>query len=130
MNPQETFVYETMMKVAERLKTFFPHHSKCMLDELLVWTMDENKEWTSSPRNMTDQRWNRLADIICSMASLPGTAMPIEARHIRLSALCAGEAARAMARHRFGGKRAFGALELAVAIAEEHSEARKTHRPT
>lgn len=116
----EMFVYDTMLTVATRIERHFPHHAKCVKDELLVWSMNGDGEWVSTHRRMTDSRWNRVADIICSMAALPGTELPLESRHARLSALCAAEAARAMARHKFGGKRADGALDLAVAIASEH----------
>lgn len=111
-----TFVYDALFALADTIEPHFPHHAKCIRDEMLVWRLVDGT-WSSTARNMTDSRWNRLADIVCSMAAMPGRFLPIEARHIRLSALCLAESARAMARHRFGGKRAFGALELAVHIA-------------
>lgn len=113
----EMYVYDSMLTLAGKIEGLFPHHAKCIRDEMIVWTMGKDEQWHSSPRFMTDQRWNRVADIIGSLASLPGTLLSEEAKHVRLHALCQGEAARAMARHRFGGKRAFGALELALFIA-------------
>jgi hypothetical protein len=125
------FVYDAMLVLANRIEPYFPHHAKCVKDELLVWTMDGDGNWSSAPRNMTETRWNRLANIICSLVALPGIGLTVEARHTRLNALCLSEAARAMARHRFGGKRANGALDLAVHIASENGgiEANPTPEP-
>jgi hypothetical protein len=115
------YVHDSMLVLAEQLRPLFPHHAKSMDDELTLWVLDANGEWRGSPRNMTETRWNRLADIICSLASLPGTYLDDETKRLRLVALCAAEAPRCMARHQFGGKRGWGALDLAVHIAEAYS---------
>lgn len=114
------YVYDSMLTLADTLEPVFPHHAKCIRDELLKWTLVDG-EWKSSRRVMTETRWNRLADVIGSMAAMPGTLLEQDSKHVRLRALCAAEAPRAMARVCFGGKRGHGALDLAVDIAAEYS---------
>lgn len=105
-----------MFNVATELEPFFPHHAKAIRDEMTQWILNDDGEWSSSPRKMTDTRWNRVGDIICSLASLPGMFLTDDAKWARVRALCVAEAPRAMARHCFGGPRSYGCLDLAAWI--------------
>lgn len=117
----ETLVYDSMLALANTLEPLFPDHCNSIRRECLKYTLNDAGEWTSSPQVMTETRWNRLADVICSLAALPGVALNDETKRIRFRALCLAEAPRAMARHCFGGKRSYGALDTAVYIAEAYA---------
>lgn len=123
----ELVVRDGLMALADRIEPFFPLHAKAIRDEMTHWTLRDDGTWEGSPRKMTDSRWNRVADIICSLAALPGHLFSVEARHARLEALCRVEAPRAMARHYFGGQRAEGALELAEWLMEQYVVCRVDH---
>lgn len=113
------FVHDGLLALSNLIEPFFPLQAKAVRDELTLWTMDDSGEWRGQPRRMTDSRWNRVADIICSLAALPGALLTLEANRARLKALCVAEAPRAMARHCFGGRHSESALDLALFIVDE-----------
>lgn len=106
-------VRDTIRHLADQIESVFPDHTRALKFELSDWIALDDNTYEERPRRLTESGWNRVADIICSLAALPGEELLESTRHLRLRALVLAESARAMARHVFGGVRGRGALELA-----------------
>jgi hypothetical protein len=84
-------VVRFMMLLAEHLRPIFPHYASALLDEV-------------QGRRMTNERWNRVAAILASLAVLPGYLLGKEEHDARNPALSAVVIAQTMASATFGGR--------------------------
>lgn len=105
-----TEVVRFMVLLAGHLKPTFPHYAGALLDEV-------------QGRKMTNERWNRVAAILASLAALPGYLFEQSEHDARNPALSAVVIAQKMASATFGGRNDVGlSLELARHIASELQE--------
>ncbi len=81
-----------ILRVADHLNTRFPQYASCLRDEI-------------HGRKMTNDRWNNIAAILCSLAGLPGVAFNQSEHDVRNPALSAVVVAQKMASVTFGGGR-------------------------
>lgn len=96
-----------MVDLAEHLKPVFPHYAAALGGELFG-------------TRLTNERWNRIAAILASLASLPGKHFGPEEHDARNPALSAVVIAQKMASATFGGRRdAESSLSLAAHLADE-----------
>lgn len=81
-----------MQNLAEHLRPYFPHYAGVLLDEV-------------NGKRMTNEKWNRVAAILSSLAALPGTCFLPEEHEARNPALSAVVIAQKMAYVSFGNRR-------------------------
>jgi hypothetical protein len=109
MDERETSEYlrSFMVDLSEHLKSVFPQYSSALSGEL-------------HGTRMTNERWNRIAAILASLAALPGRHFGQEEHDARNPALSAIVIAQKMASVTFGGRRdAESSMSLAVHLADE-----------
>jgi hypothetical protein len=112
MDERETseHVRAFMVDLAEHLKPVFPQYATALSGELFG-------------TRLTNERWNRIAAILASMAALPGKCFGPEEHDARNPALSAVVIAQKMASVTFGGRRdAESSLSLVVHLADEIRE--------
>lgn len=99
-----------MQELAEYLKPTFPQYAAALAHEV-------------HGTRMTNERWNRVAAILASLAALPGACFVREEHDARNPALSSVVIAQQMAVATFGGDRNVESnLSLAAYIADEISE--------
>ena len=102
-----TEVVRFMTLLAGHLKPTFPHYAGALLDEV-------------QGRKMPNERWNRAAATLASLAALPGHLLEGDEHAARNPALSAVVIAQKMAQATFGGRSdAEGCLDLAKYMADE-----------
>lgn len=109
MDERETseHVRKFMLDLIEHLKPQFPSYAAALADQI-------------HGTRMTNERWNRIAAILASLAPLPGRHFRQEEHDARNPALSAIVVAQKMASATFGGRRdAQSSLDLAVHLSDE-----------
>lgn len=102
-----TKVVGLMNFLAEHIKPTFPHYAGALMDEV-------------QGKKMTNEKWNRVAAIIASLAALPGYHFGPEEHAARNPALSAVVVAQQMAQATFGGRNDVDSfLSLADHLADE-----------
>lgn len=113
-----TEVVQFMVFLSGHLKPTFPHYASALMDEV-------------AGRKMTNERWNRIAAILSSLAALPGIHFGRDEHDARNPALSAVVVAQQMAAATFGGRNDVGnCLSLAVYVADEIKAAIETLKGT
>jgi len=84
-------VVRFMIRLAAHLKPRFPAYAGAILDEV-------------QGKRMTNDKWNRLAAVLSSLAAIPGSHLTREDHDARNPALAAVVVAQQMAAATFGGR--------------------------
>ncbi len=95
--------------LAELLRPLFPHYSQALTGEIVGTRMNED-------------RWNRVAAIVCALRGIPGTYLVSEEHEVRNIALSSIPVAKKMAEACFGHRSSpAGCLDFATWLAAEIS---------
>jgi hypothetical protein len=84
-------VVRFMVRLGEHLRPTFPQYAGALMDQI-------------HGKKMTNDRWNRVAAILSSLAALPGTTFKQDEHDARNPALSAVVVAQRMASATFGGR--------------------------
>jgi len=104
---QSAHVVKFMLRLGEHIRPTFPQYAGALMDEI-------------QGKKMTNDKWNRVAAILSSLASLPGTTFRPEEHDVRNPALSAVAVAQKMAVATFGGQRNVDqCYEFAVYLSDE-----------
>lgn len=102
-------VVRFMIRIGEHLRPTFPQYARALLDEI-------------QGKRMTNDRWNRVAAILSSLAALPGCTFGQDEHDVRNPALSAVLIAQKMASATFGGRSDVKqCYDLAVYLVDEIS---------
>lgn len=103
-------VVQFMGRLAAHIRPIFPQYAAALVDEI-------------QGKKMTNEKWNRVAAILASLAALPGVHFRQEEHDARNPALSAIAVAQKMAAATFGGRGdSKGSLEFATWYAKEIDE--------
>lgn len=111
---QSAHVVRFMIRLGEHLRPTFPQYAGALMDEV-------------QGKKMTNDKWNRVAAILSSLAALPGTTFRSEEHDARNPALSAVAIAQKMAAATFGGHRNVDqCYEFAVYLSDDIAPRLKT----